>query len=199
MAEEYFGVKPDEKLSIHVADARAWLARTGEKYDYIQIDLFHQGPYIPFYVATKEFFELVKSHLNPGGVMIYNVLADPEEGAEGLLLKPIANTVASVFPSTAWIPMWDVESSNGDTNAVVVACNADWGLRDIQTRIFEYSFPPDSKCGFMRLEIAKMQYSRAMRGWTADNDDIFTDDCSMIEKRNHILVQRLMQRYHADE
>ena len=184
MAEEYFGVKSDEKLSIHVADARTYLAKTTKKYDYIQIDLFHQGPYIPFYVATKEFFELVKSHLNPGGVMIYNVLADPEEGTEGLLFKPIANTVASVFPSTAWIPMWEIDVRHPNTNAVLVACASETGIETMRIAIAD-SYELGDFCA---------AYSRNISA-VAKDSEIFSDDCADVESRNHALVARLMQRH----
>ena len=184
MAEEYFGVKSDEKLSVHIADARAWLARTDKKYDYIQIDLFHQGPYIPFYVATKEFFELVKSHLNPGGVMIYNVLADPEEGADGLLFKPIANTVASVFPSTAWIPMWEIDVRHPNTNAVLVACASETDVEMMKIAIAD-SYELGNYCA---------PYSRNISAVEQDGK-IFSDDCADVESRNHELVARLMQRH----
>ena len=184
MAAEYFGVKSDEKLSIHVADARAWLARTDKKYDYIQIDLFHQGPYIPFYVATQEFFELVRSHLNPGGVMIYNVLADPEEGADGLLFRPIANTVASVFPSTAWIPMWKIDARHPNTNAVLVACASEIDIEAMRIAIAD----SDELGDFCAA------YSRNISAVEKDGG-IFSDDRADVESRNHELVARLMQRY----
>ena len=36
------------------------------------VDVYRQ-PYIPFYLATREFFELVRDRLHPGGVVIVNV------------------------------------------------------------------------------------------------------------------------------
>ena len=36
------------------------------------VDVYRQ-PYIPFYLATREFFELVRDRLTPGGVVIVNV------------------------------------------------------------------------------------------------------------------------------
>ena len=49
-------------------------------YDAIMVDAYRQ-PYIPFYLATREFFELARERLAPGGVVIVNV--GHPEGARG--------------------------------------------------------------------------------------------------------------------
>ena len=38
----------------------------------IFLDTYRQ-PYIPFYLATREFFELARDRLAPGGVVVINV------------------------------------------------------------------------------------------------------------------------------
>ena len=43
----------------------------------IVVDAYRQ-PYIPFYLATREFFDLVRDRLAPGGVVVVNV-GHPEE------------------------------------------------------------------------------------------------------------------------
>ena len=48
-------------------DARPFLRRTDERYDAIFVDAYRQ-PYIPFYLTTREFFELARDRLSPGGV-----------------------------------------------------------------------------------------------------------------------------------
>ncbi len=59
-------------LHTHTADARPWLTATDRSYDAIMVDAYRQ-PYIPFYLATHEFFDLVRDRLRPGGVVIINV------------------------------------------------------------------------------------------------------------------------------
>ena len=50
----------------HTADARPFLRRASDgSYDAIFIDAYRQ-PYIPFYLATREFFELAQDRLAPG-------------------------------------------------------------------------------------------------------------------------------------
>ena len=60
------------RLRTHTEDARPFLRRTSERYDAILVDAYRQ-PYIPFYMATREFFELARDRLTPGGVVIINV------------------------------------------------------------------------------------------------------------------------------
>ncbi len=58
---EFFGLpQNDPKLRVHIADARPWLAEHAGKSDLVHIDLFQGGPYVPFYLTTVEFFELVR-------------------------------------------------------------------------------------------------------------------------------------------
>ena len=59
-------------LTVYDEDARPWLRASDGGYDLIVVDAYRQ-PYIPFYLATKEFFELARDHLAPGGVVIVNV------------------------------------------------------------------------------------------------------------------------------
>jgi spermidine synthase len=59
-------------LHLHTADARPFLRRATRRWDLIVVDAYRQ-PYIPFYLATREFFALVRRHLTPDGVVIVNV------------------------------------------------------------------------------------------------------------------------------
>ncbi len=84
-------------LHTYTADARPWLQASDRTYDAIMIDAYRQ-PYIPFYLATREFFDLVLKRLNPGGVVIVNV--GHPEGSEGLE-KVLTTTMAAEFGSGA--------------------------------------------------------------------------------------------------
>jgi spermidine synthase len=59
-------------LHLHTADARPFLRRATRRWDVIVVDAYRQ-PYIPFYLATREFFALVRRHLNPDGMVVVNV------------------------------------------------------------------------------------------------------------------------------
>jgi spermidine synthase len=80
-------------LHTHAADARPWLRATGRRFDVIYVDAYRQ-PYIPFYLATKEFFELARARLNPGGVVMVNV-GHPESSPR--LEQVLSATMGAVF------------------------------------------------------------------------------------------------------
>jgi predicted membrane-bound spermidine synthase len=61
-----------KNITTHAADARPWLQAQDTQYDAILVDAYRQ-PYIPFYLTTKEFFDVVKERLVPGGTIAMNV------------------------------------------------------------------------------------------------------------------------------
>jgi hypothetical protein len=82
---------------VHAADGRPFLELSDERWDIIVVDAYHQ-PYIPFYLATQEFFELARDRLEPGGVMALNVAGVP---GDERLSEAIGTSVLAAFPQ-AW-------------------------------------------------------------------------------------------------
>lgn len=66
----------------------------GRKWHMIAIDAFANELYIPFHLGTREFFELCRDSLEPGGVMAMNVYADRTDAPN---LAALENTVADAF------------------------------------------------------------------------------------------------------
>jgi hypothetical protein len=95
VGRRYFGL--DDNLHLHVitADGRPYLASTDKRYDIIAIDAYHQ-PYIPFYLATEEFFRLVRDHLTPDGIVALNVATVP---GDERLSDAVGTTLLADFPS----------------------------------------------------------------------------------------------------
>lgn len=81
-------------LTVYNADGRLRARFTDKLYDIIFIDAYSNQIYIPFHLATKEFFALLSKRLKPGGVLAVNVNASSENSR---ILRSIGNTVASVF------------------------------------------------------------------------------------------------------
>jgi spermidine synthase len=100
-------------LTLYHEDARPWLRRSEGGYDVIMVDAYRQ-PYIPFYLATEEFFELVRDRLAPGGVVIVN--AGHPEGNDDLE-QVLGRTMAEVFPTVLRDPL-------EPTNTLLVASEA---------------------------------------------------------------------------
>jgi spermidine synthase len=94
IGRRYFDLR-GPRLRMHTADARPYLRRTRARYDAIVVDAYRQ-PYIPFYLATKEFFALVRDRLRPAGVVLVNV-GHPARSSR--LERVLGATMASVFPT----------------------------------------------------------------------------------------------------
>jgi spermidine synthase len=101
----YFDMGSNPNLTVHNEDARPWLRSTDRKYDLIVVDAYRQ-PYIPFYLTTKEFFELVADHLTPDGEVVVNV-GHPEDDEE--FERSLGATMAAVFENVIRDP---VEQTN---------------------------------------------------------------------------------------
>ena len=94
IGRRYFGMGDNPRLVVHDADARPFLRMTDARYDLIVIDAYHQ-PYVPFYLATREFFRLVREHLAPGGIVALNVATVP---GDRRLVRGVGTTLSSEFP-----------------------------------------------------------------------------------------------------
>jgi predicted membrane-bound spermidine synthase len=82
-------------LHLHRADARPFLRASDRRWDVIYVDAYRQ-PYIPFYLATREFFALARDRLNPGGSVIVNV-GHPEDSPD--LEKVLTATMRAELPT----------------------------------------------------------------------------------------------------
>jgi spermidine synthase len=87
----YFGIPDDPRLHITIADGRTWLAASTRAYDLLLLDVFLDNGYSPYRMATREFFELCRQRLQPGGVVALNLLPEDPFAADK------AHTLAAVF------------------------------------------------------------------------------------------------------
>ena len=97
-------------LTVHTADARPYLRETPRRYDVIMLDAYRQ-PYVPFYLTTREFFELVRSRLTDDGVVVINV---GHPSGQDQLERVLGSTLRAVFPSVMRDPATP-------TNTVLIA------------------------------------------------------------------------------
>jgi hypothetical protein len=93
LARQYMGLDSIRNLHVVTADGREYLETTASRYDLIVVDAYRQE-YIPFYLATREFFALMHAHLNPGGAIALNVERVPGDNG---LVQAISETVATEF------------------------------------------------------------------------------------------------------
>ena len=101
-AKTYFGLRETERVRYLDGDGRVFLNRNKELYDLIIVDAYHGG-YVPFHLATKEFYALVKERLKPNGAAAFNV----HDGTK-LYVSTIV-TLRSVFPTVDFYPSGEEE------------------------------------------------------------------------------------------
>jgi len=124
LARTYFALG-DPRLSTYAEDGRYFLETTDNTYDLVALDAYRQ-PYIPFHLATKEFFELVGHHLSEHGVVVVNV---GRSETDFRLVDALSSTVSAVFQS-----VWLVDVQGYD-NTMVIASNDDLSLDDVLARL----------------------------------------------------------------
>jgi spermidine synthase len=110
IGRRFFALGSRPGLRTITADARPWLASAPGRYDAIFLDAYRQ-PYIPFYLATREFFALIRSHLHRGGVLVVNV---GHPAGSDALERAVSATLRAVFPAVARDP-------SQATNTLVIA------------------------------------------------------------------------------
>lgn len=90
---EWFGTEPGD-ASFIVADGRVFVERAARTWDIIISDTYSNQIYIPFHLATLEYFLALKERLSPGGIVAMNVNAIDIDSA---LLQSVGRTLAEVF------------------------------------------------------------------------------------------------------
>jgi spermidine synthase len=110
LSRKYFGVKDEPNFALEARDGRLFLSQSHDKYDIILIDAY-RGPFVPFHLLTKEFYQLVKDHLADGGVVVQNV--DPNT----MLFDSAVKTIGTVLPQ---IELYRPDDKSDD-NIVTIA------------------------------------------------------------------------------
>ena len=112
-------VADNPKVRITYDDARHYVLTTREKFDIITSDPIHPWVKGAATLYTKEYFEHVKAHLNPGGVVTQWVPL--YESTEEVVKSEIA-TFLSVFPNGT---VWRNDNTDGSGYDVVLVARLD--------------------------------------------------------------------------
>ena len=94
LGRRWFGLRDRPGVRLHTDDARPFLRRADRRWEAILVDAYRQ-PYIPFYLTTREFFQLTRDRLEPGGVVVVNA-GHPEGSTQ--LEKMLSAGLRTVFP-----------------------------------------------------------------------------------------------------
>ncbi|MBR0799236.1 fused MFS/spermidine synthase [Bradyrhizobium jicamae] len=110
LSRKYFGIRDEQNFDLEARDGRVFLSQSKDKYDIILIDAY-RGPFVPFHLMTREFYQIVKDHLADGGVVAQNV--DPNT----MLFDSAVKTIGAVLPQIEFYKT----SDGSDDNIVTVA------------------------------------------------------------------------------
>src|SRR3954468_2743185 len=157
IGRRYFDLRAPH-LRTFAEDARPYLRRTGERYDAIFVDAYRQ-PYIPFYLATSEFFRLCRSRLTPGGVVVINV-GHPE--GEDQLERDLTRTLGTSFGTVLRDPI-------EPTNTLLIASTAPGSAQTVRSA----GLPADLR------PLAREAAGRIRAPLTGG--EVFTDDRAPVE------------------
>jgi len=160
LGRRYFDLKARPGLRLFAEDARPFLRRIDRRYDAILVDAYRQ-PYIPFYLTTREFFELARDRLNPGGVVIVNV--GHPEGSDKLE-KVLTRTISTVFGHVMRDPIEEV-------NTLLVA--SEQPVSSDKLRAAAETLPPEVRT------VAKSAAARL--GPKLRGGSVYTDDRAPVE------------------
>ncbi len=159
--------EPD--LNVIVDDGRAALRKTDTKYDLIVVDAYRQ-PYVPFHLATVEYYQELASHLTERGVIAINAARTPNDPR---LVNALATTMQQVLPTVMLVDY------PGDANTIILAAPQPISVDDYRARLAALTDPDLS-------EIALVADAN-VRAFDADGI-IFTDDKSSVENLIHSII-----------
>ena len=166
----FFGMR-QPNLRVFATDGRFFLEHSDEKYDLIVVDAYRL-PYIPFQLATAEFFGLVKEHLSPRGVLTVNV---GRTGSDYRMVRAIAATLRSDFATVHAINLPDT------FNTVLVATQDETHTGNLHSNLEGVEHP------FLRDAIIRATENL----YPLSTDGIvFTDDRAPVEHLTNAIILR---------
>lgn len=164
LAKKYFGIKDEPNFHLVNQDGRIFLMHSTDKYDIILIDAY-RGPFVPFQLLTKEFYQIVKDHLSDGGVVAQNV--EPTT----MLFDSAVKTIQSVFPQTDFYV--------ADGNVVTIAYD---GAPKDQAALSTIAKQRQTELNLRYPLVDMLAQRRGLQANTIDpNAKVLTDDFAPVE------------------
>jgi spermidine synthase len=130
-------------ISLYAADARRFVRASAARYDLVVGDLFHPARDGAASLYTREHFQAIKEHLNPGGVFIQWL---PLHQIDLEVLAIVTRTFLEVFP---------------DAQALVAHFNAETPIIGLVGEPDRIRFSPDAIATRLHLETLRTMASDA--------------------------------------
>jgi spermidine synthase len=136
----------DKRTQVFYDDARSFILTTHDKFDVITSDPIHPWVKGAASLYTREYFEAVKAHLNPGGVVTQWV---PLYESDANAVKSELATFLEVFPNgTIW-----ANNLNGQGYDLVLLATADSARIDINAMRERFADPRYAAVGESLSEV----------------------------------------------
>ena len=164
LARQYFHMN-EPNLHVLIQDGRSWLDTTSQKYDEISIDVYQQL-YVPFQFTTREFFQAVRNHLTPTGVVAVNAV---HTATDFRLVEALAQTMHAVFPNVYIIDIV------GYGNSIIIGTNAHTSLGNFKINTAELCNPYLARVAFNSIAYGNIREEHQSTVW-------FTDDRAPVEQ-----------------
>lgn len=173
IAQRFFGLR-SSNVHIIVEDGRYFLTHSTNRYDVLIVDAY-RPPYIPFQLATFEFFCQVRDHLTEDGVVAVNVARTEEDFS---LVDAIAGTMKAAYPNVY------IVQALGDLNSIVIATRQPTQVTSIDARLADLQDP-------VLRDVAARAQGR-IHEFTTPNCGILSDDRAPVEQIVHAMVVRFL-------
>lgn len=169
----HFGLDGLKCLKVHEADARSFVRAARGPYDIIIADAFRQ-PYIPFHMATREFYGACRALLSERGIFAVNFASDRSDDS---LAASFAATFKTVFEK---IYIFTVPNRAAPfDNLIIIGSNA--------------SLSPDAPAGAVPNALAAA-LAGIKKTWRVPEPTpsaiVFTDDHAPVEFFTELMILR---------
>ncbi|CAA9562615.1 MAG: Spermidine synthase-like protein [uncultured Thermomicrobiales bacterium] len=166
VGRQYFGLDEMPNLNVIVADGRYALRTSDETYDLIAVDAYRQ-PYIPFQLASREFFDEASAKLTEDGVVVVNV---GRTQTDFRLVDTLAATMRASFDHVYAIDVGRY------LNTILIGTNAPSSLANIEPNATK--FAADSPIREVARWIGETGNGRVVQ----PGGEVFTDDRAPVER-----------------
>jgi len=166
VGRKYFDMN-EANLNAIPQDGRWGLEHSQRRYSLIIIDAY-RPPYIPWYLTTREFFQIVSEHLQKDGVAAINVGRAPDDRR---LIDGLVGTLDSVFPN---VYVMDVP---GTFNSIIYATVQPTVLENLYGNLVSL----DNRHDIHPLLIEALKRTALNLVPTPKSNMVYTDDLAPIE------------------
>ncbi len=90
---DHLGLPKDTRIASYNTDGRWYVMNCKEKYDLVFTDAYNDIS-IPYHLTTKEFLQQIKDAMNPGAILMSNII---DNFQKGLFLPSYIKTLREVF------------------------------------------------------------------------------------------------------